>query len=173
MEDEEDESDVIYQQYLKNLKDSGFKRTTPSEQPEAVNPKRFKCNKCTFETTENKRLGEHIKNAHNKTGNVSKEKTSSSVQYCHFYNNVGSCHFESKNGRPCKFKHEVAPRCNFDGNCTRTFCMYSHQNQNMAFLANAPRNFGPPIGQRSSWGVPPPWMNQRNQRRGNPNQNKF
>ena len=65
------------------------------------------------------------------------------TQYCHFWNNRGSCNFEQKNGRPCRFEHKTAPRCSFDGQCDRNKCMFTHHNQNMSFLANAQMRYQP------------------------------
>ena len=75
------------------------------------------------------------------------------LQFCHFWNNLGTCSYERKNGRPCKFKHKTAPRCNFDRNCNRKFCMFVHRNQNMSFLANPQMNFQPQY-QGNPWGKP-------------------
>ena len=63
---------------------------------------------------------------------------SSRVKYCHYWSNYGSCHFVSRTGRPCKFKHEKAPTCQFDGKCDRKMCMYTHMKQNVSFLLKTP-----------------------------------
>ena len=47
-------------------------------------------------------------------------------QYCHYFNNSGHCTFEEKTGQKCKFLHEKAPVCKFNGSCNRKKCMYSH-----------------------------------------------
>ena len=52
------------------------------------------------------------------------------IKYCHFYNN-GTCHFEEKYGRKCRFSHEKAPTCAFDGKCNRNKCMFSHEKRPM------------------------------------------
>ena len=161
---------------MDNAWQSRYKRTSPVEEPVPVNNKSFNCTKCTFKTGENTRLREHIRNAHNQNNqrvpvnpgpnpnsNQNYNDRSRQVkQYCHFWNNIGSCPFESKNGRPCTFLHESAPICSFDGQCNRKLCMYVHKRQNKAFLANPPRNFNYPIPppQGGHWGAPPPWMNQ-------------
>ena len=168
---------------MKNFKKSSFKRTSPTEESLPVNGSMFTCGKCTFKTGTQKRMKEHIDNAHKvpqnipnintKTGDT--ERRSQNLPYCHNWNNKGSCNFETRTGRPCKFLHKTAPICSFDGICDRKFCMYVHQNQNMAFLAKAPQNAGPPMMQNTYWGAPPPWMNQfqgpwQEQRRGNTRQ---
>ena len=161
---DEDESEIIFERFMKNQKKTGFKRTSPSEKPEAVNPRNYNCEVCNFKAIGSSRLKDHMQNAHRSGGKkkeTNDEESKENIQFCHFWNNVGSCHFEAKNGRPCIFAHKTAPRCNFDGNCNRKFCMFSHQNQNMAFLANLPGPFRPPIGQRHPRGSPPPWMHQK------------
>ena len=167
-EEEKDDTEIIFQRFLDNKKKPGFKRTSPLEQPEQVNVNNYACTKCTFKAKDSNRLDEHMKNAHKASGPRRENnhgETKGRIQYCHFWNNVGTCHFESKNGRPCKFEHKTAPRCNFDGQCNRKLCMYAHNTQNLSFLANAQRNFRSPIGQRNQWGTQSgqsqPWVQQR------------
>ena len=170
LEGNEDVTDQIFEEYMKNVRKSSFKRTSPAEESVPVNGKSFTCGKCTFKTGEENRLKEHMKNAHSqnlRNGNngpkigFNSGQNRNKLQFCHYWNNLGSCHFESKNGRPCKFEHKTAPTCSFDGSCNRKFCMYVHKKQNLDFLANAPRNFGPPMMQMPHWGAPPPWMKQK------------
>ena len=123
----DDDNEKIFQKFMENAKQSGFKRTTPSEQAEKVVKADFKCGKCNFIAKSEARLQEHLKNAHAVTEVNSKNK--SQKQYCHYWNNQENCNFESKNGRPCKFLHEKAPQCKFDGRCNRKRCMFSHQSR--------------------------------------------
>ena len=56
--DEVETSESMWQQYMKNMKKKGFKRTTPVDQPEATKgatqpTNKIICKKCKFETTEN------------------------------------------------------------------------------------------------------------------------
>ena len=53
-------------------------------------------------------------------------ETGERTKFCHFFSNYGRCLYEEKNGTKCKFTHIKAPVCNFDGQCTRNKCMYSH-----------------------------------------------
>ena len=70
-----------------------------------------------------------------------------SIKYCHYYNN-GKCSFEEKSGRKCIFSHANAPACNFDGNCNRKKCMFSHPRQNQYNRNNqhflGQRSYAPP-----------------------------
>ena len=137
--DEEDIPAMIWQKYMKRNKEASFRRTAPNAQPQAPEKKQFDCDECNFKANSFDRLTEHKLKAHyRKKAEGPRMPKQGSLQYCHFWNNVGSCHFESKNGRPCKFEHKTAPRCSFDGKCNRTFCMFSHQVQNKNFLASAP-----------------------------------
>ena len=54
------------------------------------------------------------------------ENVRKSQRFCHFFSNFGECHYERKSGRKCKYAHEKAPKCNYDGSCTRKKCMFSH-----------------------------------------------
>ena len=65
-----------------------------------------------------------------KTRKQTTTKPAHKVSYCHFFSNFGKCNFEDKNGRKCKFSHEKAPLCNFDGKCNRQKCMYAHSRAN-------------------------------------------
>jgi hypothetical protein len=164
-EEEGHDTEIIFQRFLDNQKKPGFKRTSPLGQAEQVNVKNYACTKCTFKAKDTNRLDEHMQNAHKASG-LRREnnhgETKGRIKHCHFWNNVGSCHFESKNGRPCKFEHKTAPWCNFDGQCNLKLCMYANNNQNMAFLANAQRNFRSPIGHRTQRGTQSqPWVQQQ------------
>ena len=87
------------------------------------------------------------------------------TQYCHFWNNYGSCHFELKNNRPCRFEHKNAPRCKNDGQCDRNRCMFRHINQNMSFLATTKERVQPQFPQKGGmrsqklWNVQFPHQN--------------
>ena len=58
------------------------------------------------------------------------KNTQGFVKYCHNWNNFGKCNFDN-----CRFAHETAPVCSYDGNCTRSKCMFTHKKQNMNFLS--------------------------------------
>ena len=168
--EDDDETEIIYQRYLKKLKDSGYKRTTPGDNPEAKN--KFPCNKCSFHGKDSNTLTTHVKTVHVTYKNTERKNAANNeiIKYCHHWNNFGSCHFETKNGRPCKFVHRQAPRCNFDGKCNRKLCMYMHQNQNMSFLASAQMNSRPPVNQRNPRSAPSPWIQGGTRRGGNTRQ---
>ena len=103
-------------------------------------------------------MNEHVRNVHgpNRQTREPKEK----VQYCHFWNNYGSCNYEDKNGRPCKFAHTSAPKCYFDGECSRKRCMFSHQKQNVAFLAAQMKRTSQTQWLHSNSSGKPVWANQ-------------
>ena len=67
-DDEVDESEIIFQNFLKSQKKRGFKRTSPTEQPESINAKNYACKKCTFKAKDDRKLEEHMKNAHKPAG---------------------------------------------------------------------------------------------------------
>ena len=154
--DESDDTEFIFQQFLRN-KQSGFKRTTPSAQPE-TNVTEFKCKSCTYVAKTSALLETHTKNSH---GNERRK-----VRFCHYWNNFGSCQYESKTQRKCKFQHKTAPRCNFDGHCGRKFCMYTHTNQNFAFLVR-------PQPQQQMQAVFPSQVQYQAQNQFPPAQNQF
>ena len=156
----------------------------------------------------NKRLDEHYGNAHRKNNervhttpqpnsqNISNEgpgknegtqnRVGKNVQYCHFWNNYGSCHFEKKNGRPCKYAHAKAPACKYAAKCNRQKCMFSHPKRNENFLGQSPHfqpqpqkfqttpqdyQFRPSAQNHGLWEMFQEMMNQFNfpgQMRGNP-----
>ena len=62
-------------------------------------------------------------NTINATSNDSNNKSN---RYCHFYSNFGSCHFEQRTGKQCRYQHKVAPVCKSGMNCSRNKCMFSH-----------------------------------------------
>ena len=122
----------------------------------------FVCITCNFTAKDSNNLKEHLRTNHT-AKNVKeipekKNEKQTKTQYCHYWNNYGNCNFELKNGRPCKFEHKQAPRCKFDGQCDRKCCLFSHYNQNMSFLANAPMRSQPQLHQ---WGTRQ-GRNQRN-----------
>ena len=183
--DTEDEiTEEIFKRFMINAAQTRFKRTSPAEEPVPVfvQNSKYNCAQSGFEANGNRKLNEHINNVHSQRPRTATTKQNSVTpgkrkQFCHYWNNFGSCHFEAKNGRPCKFNHERAPLCRFDGKCDRKMCMFTHRTQNVNFLSNPPKNFQYAFPQRGQWGTPSPWMNQqnqvspwetmRNQRRGN------
>ena len=137
---DDEETEIIFQRYLKNLKESGFRRNNPAEEAVRYRNRTLKCITCNFIAKDNNQFQEHLRMKHTAgTSNFSRTK-GQKTQYCHYWNNYGNCSFEFRNGRPCKFEHKVAPRCKYDGNCDRKFCMFVHKSQNMSFLLNAQPN---------------------------------
>ena len=224
-ENEDEDIDKVFVNYFKNLKETGFRRTTPADKPEKVQRKRLSCTMCMFTSNSNTELVEHIRihtedvscqyckstaknntelmahirakhpiNLSSKTVRFDTKNNESSpglnnqyrtkhtaknendvserrpenkpnTQYCHFWNNYGSCHFELKNNRPCRFEHKNAPRCKNDGQCDRNRCMFRHINQNMSFLATTKERVQPQFPQRGGmrsqklWNVQFPHQN--------------
>ena len=167
---EDEETETIFQNYLKSLKESGFRRTSPAEQAQTNRKRTLKCITCNFLAKDSNELKEHLKQKHPADKNKERrEMKGQKTQFCHYWNNYGSCSFESRNGRPCKFEHRIAPRCKFDGKCDRKFCMFVHKTQNMSFLLSAQPNFRHQGVQRefnqvfnqNQLGGPRVWGNQR------------
>ena len=118
-EDAEDETELIFQNYLR--RQSGFRRTTPSQQTEPFKRKDFHCDQCDFTSNTLQCLRDHIQNTHGSSNRI--RATREKIIYSHFWNNKGSCDYESRFGRPCKFVHKKAPFCHFDGQCRKEKCM--------------------------------------------------
>ena len=57
-EDAEDETELIFQNYLR--RQSGFRRTTPSQQTEPFKRKDFHCDQCDFTSNTLQCLRDHI-----------------------------------------------------------------------------------------------------------------
>ena len=163
-DDTDDEiTDEIFKRFMTNAAKTRFKRTSPTEEPVLIHGSTYKCTKCGFKANNNRVLGEHIKDVHGQRLTPVQNPSNQTIltsgkkkQFCHFWNNFKNCHFEAKNGRPCKFLHDRAPLCRFDGNCDRRMCMFTHKSQNMIFLSNPPKNAQYLIPQRGHWGPPPP-----------------
>ena len=178
MEDEVNDvdTDEIFQRFINN-RSRGFKRTSPATDSVPNNQnqqKAFNCETCGYQAEGKSQLNDHITRVHkitrraeNRTqvprsqspqtkapqSQVNNSKEQRRPLYCHFWNNYGSCHFEGKNGRPCKFEHKTAPKCNFDGRCNRNACMFTHQKQNMDFLGDSNRGVRPPPPPPQPWQI--------------------
>ena len=186
--DKEEDIDKVFENNFENLKETGFRKTTPVEQPVRVKKKTLSCEKCNFTTNSNtvlvehirkhtkdvtsskscnseernnKDLKEHIGTKHQQENNppARRNENKNRVDYCHFWNNYGKCQFEFKNNRPCKFEHKNAPKCKFDGQCNRPRCMFQHSNQNVTFLANAQRYQRGGMKSQNYWNAPFPRQN--------------
>jgi hypothetical protein len=136
-EEEHEEFDLenSYQEWLRDTRRRGFKRTSPASGSE-------------------KKAGNQEKPEERSGGKTSTRlddrDNSEQVKYCHNWNNLGKCTF-----RNCRYVHQNAPVCKFDGECRREKCMFSHQKQNMHFLLQQPK---PTQAQMNPWqSVIPPW----------------
>ena len=145
---DEDGLDVLVQSSIEN-KNKGFKRVGPTTYAEKVN----------IEVKTKNFQAEKTVNPANITTRVN---TKQKVQYCHFYSNFGKCMFEETTGNRCKFSHQKAPTCNYDGKCNRKKCMFSHVSQmtppgqpsfprQMSEQPFLPQSYHPPI---SPWQAP-------------------
>ena len=149
------DANEIFQRFVQNKK-RGFKRTSPNSGSVPNNIKEYKCEHCGYIAEDGNNLKDHIIRVHKITRrptapeHLDERREPKQILYCHFWNNYGSCNYQEKTGRPCKFEHKQAPRCNFDGNCNRKACMFSHQNQNTDFLGRGQRSVRPP--------PPQPWQ---------------
>ena len=144
VEEQDDFEEVA--EIVKN-KTRGFRRVTPAATSE--NQKVRKNNISNTNKTSAPVTSVSFSAA--KTNNLS---TPNQIKrFCHFWNNVGKCTYQN-----CKFLHEKAPLCKYDGKCNRTKCMFSHVNQNSSFLFNR-QQVSPPTQSWHPWGPwrPSPW----------------
>ena len=157
-EHDEDEIDLekSYQEWLRDTRRRGFKRTSPASGSE--------------KKAGNQEKPEERRGGKTTTRQDDRDK-SEQVKYCHNWNNLGKCTFKN-----CRFVHQNAPLCKFDGDCRREKCMFSHQKQNMHFLLQQPKasqaqmnpwqSAIPPFSSPPFAYQPNPWQGQ-NQRRQN------
>ena len=169
-EPEEIQTEAAYQEWLKDLRGRGFKRSNPASPAERIvsngKPKKSYL-EAAMTGSRNVRpptLGQHScppagpppssstsppcppsPTTHQRSG----PENRNNIRYCHNWNNLGRCDYDN-----CKFTHENAPVCNFDGTCRRKKCMFSHKKQNMHFLS---QNYKPPLNPWST--MPAPWQN--------------
>ena len=169
-EPEEIQTEAAYQEWLKDLRGRGFKRSNPASPAERIvsngKPKKSYL-EAAMTGSRNVRpptLGQQScppagpppssstsppcppsPTTHQRSGPENRNNT----RYCHNWNNLGRCDYDK-----CKFAHENAPVCNFDGTCRRKKCMFSHKKQNMHFLS---QNYKPPLNPWST--MPAPWQN--------------
>ena len=131
---QEDENEWL-QQLLEN-KSRGYRRTNPSNEAERA-----------VRHEENVNAPSN-QNAHGKPNH----KSSNTKRFCHFFNN-STCLYHER----CKFLHEEAPFCKYDGRCDREKCMYKHR-KSPRFLERGSQQY------QTSYQVQPvPWqlMNQQ------------
>ena len=65
VDDTDDEiTDEIFQRFMTNAAKTRFKRTSPTEEPVLAHGTTYKCTRCGFKASDNKVLGEHIRNVH-------------------------------------------------------------------------------------------------------------
>ena len=160
----EDEIDLdgSYEEWLKDTRSRGFKRTSPTSNPEKNegngNQSEAKKTKKTFVRTE---------------PTPDEPARVDFIKYCHNWNNYGKCTFQN-----CRFAHENAPLCKFDGDCKRQKCLFSHMKQNMHFLASKSKPSHVPMHSWPSmippWSTPfpfnpSPWQQNHNTNRKNQN----
>ena len=153
-DDNEDETEETYQKWLENTRKRGFKRSSPASPPErnvGENVAKNVVKKSYAEVAASKGNKENQEK-------LPEKPSQSFVRYCHNWNNFGKCNFER-----CRFAHENAPICTFDGNCTRSKCMFTHKKQNMHFLSKRTQ-VNPWQTMGGSWSnpfsfPPNPWMN--------------
>ena len=133
-----------YQEWLKDAKNRGFKRTSPSspaekviKPPQGTNVKGPRRQQKTFSeaasssATTSPQSSPPSSQPSFQPSESRKSTSYTNTKYCHFWNNQGKCSYND-----CKFEHQDAPFCLFDGNCSRPKCMFRHKKQNMNFLSN-------------------------------------
>ena len=140
-ESEEIDLETSYEEWLKDTRSRGFKRKTPANAAEY--------NRVHQNRAEQKRRQSNIPKSQTRDdGRIGQEQ----VRYCHNWNNLGRCTYDN-----CKFAHQPAPLCKFDGECRRNKCMFSHEKQNTHFLSNTTAQPRPPMNQWQS--MMSPWVN--------------
>ena len=168
--DDDEDSDELdledsYQEWLKDTR-RGFKRSGPASSAE----KNWK----PQEQNKQKQKKTYAQSAGSTSAPSPPEVNGSNfIKYCHYWNNVGKCNYED-----CKFEHQIAPVCNYDGDCTRSKCMFSHKKQNVHFLSKKSKPaINPWQAMMAPWSNPfafqsnpwqnqsPPWQNQSMGRR--------
>ena len=144
---DEDGLDTLVQSSVEN-RNNGYKRANPStfaEKAKGVKSKnadsdknRGTANQANINNqgnTNNQADPNNQANNHNQAKANNQSNTNNNfnarraVQYCHYFSNFGKCMHEEATGYKCKFTHQKAPLCNFDGRCNRNKCMFSHVNQ--------------------------------------------
>ena len=90
---DDDETELIFETYIKNLKETGFRRTNPAQQPEQSKPetqnkKKFVCITCNFTAKDSNNLKEHLRTNHTaknvKEISEKKNEKQTKTQYCHY-----------------------------------------------------------------------------------------
>ena len=127
-DDDEDGLDALVNSTLENKK-KGFRRAGPTTVAE----------KAKEPATKNANVENETNSRPTSPPNIRKE-TNHNLQYCHFFSNFGKCHFKETTGRDRTFSHKKAPQCNYDGNCNRKKCMFSHMRQMTPPASLSPTN---------------------------------
>ena len=158
LDDEDIDTEATYQEWLRDTRKRGFRRSNPSTSAEKNSQPKDKSKKSYAGATKGEKSTTSSPHP--------EENYQNFVRYCHNWNNLGKCTFDD-----CKFAHESAPICSFDGNCSRPKCMFAHKKQNMHFLS---KKFKPPVNPWQPMGAPwpnpfpyqpNPWLNPAMNRR--------
>ena len=157
-EDPEDiDTEASYQEWLRDTRKRGFRRSNPSATAEKNSNSKDQSKKTFAGAT---------KGNNPATSPLPEGRSQNFVRYCHNWNNLGKCTYAD-----CRFVHETAPVCSFDGNCSRPKCMFTHKKQNMDFLS---KKYKPPVNPWQGMGAPwpnpfpyqpNPWLNPAMNRR--------
>ena len=131
---QEDENEGLHQ--LFENKSRGYRRTNPSNEAER-----------SVRHEENVNVPSN-QNSHGKTIH----KNSNTKRFCHFFNN-STCSYNER----CKFLHEKAPFCKYDGRCDREKCMFQHR-KSPRFLERGFQQYQTLYQARPA---PWQWMNQQ------------
>ena len=139
----------------------GFRRTTPSIKSTSKNTVDNKSTK-----QRNVSFDDRFKDKRNddRRKSSSTEQTPEKIKHCHYFVNFGSCNFECRTGRKCKFEHKEAPPCHFGSGCTREKCQFSHPKSQSGSFLDKRQNSAPPLWQSRSWQSrpqpppPSPWQ---------------
>ena len=115
--DEDIDLEDSYQEWLKDARGRGFKRTTPSAPSENNREPEGRKETGNKKVPEGRTEQVNKNDANGGSDQVRNETeiNRSEPKFCHFWNNMGKCTYVN-----CKFLHQSAPTCKWDGDCRRT-----------------------------------------------------
>ena len=154
-EDGSDDDIDSFANLMKQNKERGYRRVGPTEAPAKKKEDRNGGN------NDAPKNDTRTRRKQNDTEHIQPNDDS----YCHFYNNFNKCLFEDNTGKKCKFLHRKAPVCDFDGQCSRTKCMYQHKKQSSgrdSFLGPKTTTFTPHPHNWNPWMTPFPGRQMQN-----------
>ena len=155
-EDDDTDLEASYQEWLKQTKRRGFKRSNPTSSSEKHGSRPQAGSKENSKTYTNasgsasRAPGSPSYPPPPATSQPPADNDSVSVKYCYNWNNLGKCTYDN-----CRYEHKLAPVCSYDGDCSRYKCMFTHRKQNMHFLSKKEKpQINPWQNMASPWSNP-------------------